>query len=106
MSHVCRTCSRVNPAEALFCYFDGVALDSHHRGGPVAAGAKPFPTPFVFPSGRQCRNFDELVRACDDEWAEAQESLRQGFFEGFLGGLGRADLAVAARQSAKEADRE
>jgi hypothetical protein len=106
MSHVCRTCSRVNPADALFCYFDGVALDSHHRGGPVAVGAKPFPTPFVFPSGRQCRNFNELVRLADLQWEEAQDLLRQGYFESFLGGLGRSDLALAARQAAKEADRE
>jgi hypothetical protein len=104
MSHVCRTCSRVNPPEALFCYYDGVALASHHQGGPVAAGAKPFPSPFVLPSGRQCRNFDELVRGCDDEWAAAQELLTKGFFESFLGGLGRVDLAFAARQAAKEAD--
>src|SRR5262249_41873353 len=104
MSYVCRTCSRVNPPEALFCYYDGVALASHHQGGPVAAGAKPFPTPFVFPSGRRCNNFDELVRACDDEWGAAQDLLGQGFFESFLGGLGRADLAFAARQAAKEAD--
>jgi hypothetical protein len=104
MSYVCRTCSRVNPPEALFCYFDGVALASHYQGGPVAAGAKPFPTPFVFPSGRQCNNFDELVRACDDEWGAAQELLGKGFFESFLGGLGRVDLAFAARQAAKEAD--
>jgi hypothetical protein len=106
MSHVCRTCSRVNPADALFCYFDGVALDSHHLGGPVAAGGKLFPTPFVFPSGRQCRNFDELVRVADEDWPAAQEVLRDGFFESFLGSIGRADLALAARQAVKEADRD
>ncbi len=106
MSHVCRTCARVNPLEAQFCYFDGVALDALRQGGPVAAGAKPFPTPFVFPSGRQCRNFDELARTCDTDWDAAQELLQQGFFESFLGGLGRADLALAARQAAKEADRD
>src|SRR5205823_2563462 len=106
MSHTCRTCSRVNPADASFCYYDGVALDSHHQGGPVAAGAKPFPTPFVFPNGRQCRNFADLVRACDADWEASQELLRQGFFESFLGGLGRVDLAMAARQAAKEVDRE
>ena len=106
MGHVCRTCSRVNPPEAQFCYFDGVALDVQHQGGPVAAGAKLFPTPFVFPSGRQCRNFDELARACDAAWDAGVELLREGYFDSFLGGLGRTDLALAARQAAKEADRD
>ena len=106
MSHVCRTCSRVNPPDAHFCYYDGVALDLRHQGGPVAAGVKPFPTPFVFPSGRQCRNFDELARICDADWDEAQNLLHDGYFESFLGGLGRADLALAARQAAKESDRD
>ena len=106
MSHVCRRCSRVNPLEALYCYFDGIALDSHHQGGPVAAGAKLFPSPFVLPSGRQCRNFDELVRACDEDWNAARSLLQDGFFESFLGGLGRSDLAMAARQAAKESDRD
>ena len=104
MSPVCRTCSRVNPPEALYCYFDGVALSSHHQSGPVAAGAKPFPTPFVFPSGRQCHNFDELVRGCNAEWTAAQAALKEGFFEKFLRALGRIDLATAAHQAAKEAD--
>jgi hypothetical protein len=106
MSHVCRRCSRVNPPEALFCYFDGIALDTHHRGGPVAAGVKLFPTPFVFPSGRLCRNFDELVHVCDEDWNSARDLLYEGFLESFLGGLGRADLAMAARQAAKETDRD
>jgi hypothetical protein len=104
MAHVCRTCSRVNPLEALFCYYDGVALDRHHLGGPIAVGAKPFPTPFVFPSGRECHNFDDLARACDADWNGARELLQQGYLESFLGGLGRADLALAARQAAKESD--
>ena len=88
MTHVCRNCSRVNPPDTHFCYFDGVALDLMHQGGPVAAGAKPFPTPFVFPSGQQCGNFDELARTCDADWDAAQNLLHDGFFESFLGGLG------------------
>ncbi len=104
MASVCRTCSRVNPLEAQFCYFDGVALDSQHQGGPVAAGAKPFPSPFVFPTGRQCYNFDELARTCEVEWNAALELLKDGFFESFLGTLGRTDLAMFARRAAKESD--
>ncbi len=58
----------------------------------------------MFPSGRQCRNFDELVLACYGEWKEALDLLRQGYLEGFFGALGRADLALAARQAVSAAD--
>ncbi len=105
MGRVCRTCSRVNPPEAFYCYHDGAALDGHAlNGGPIAVGAQPFLTPFVFPSGRACRNFDELVQACDTEWSIAQNLLQHDFFEGFFRGMGRADLAMAARQSARSGD--
>ena len=105
MTLVCRNCSRVNPPEAHYCYWDGVVLDGHPQGrGPIAVGAQPFLSPFVFPSGRQCRNLDELVLACYGEWKEALDLLRQGYLEGFFGALGRADLALTARQAAKAPD--
>jgi hypothetical protein len=105
MTAVCRVCARVNPAEARYCYHDGVALPGlGGAGGPVAVGSQAFHSPFVFPSGRHCRNFDELVLACDNEWRAAQELLNQGYLETFLGGLGRTDLAVAARQAAQAPD--
>src|SRR5690349_11144716 len=105
MPLVCRICSRANPADALYCYHDGVALNNHAgASGPVAIGARAFHNPFVFPSGRSCRTFDELVLACEANWSEAEELLRQGWLEGFLGGLGRADLARAARQAAQASD--
>ncbi|HTU16553.1 MAG TPA: hypothetical protein VMG10_00705 [Gemmataceae bacterium] len=105
MTVVCRNCSRVNPPEARYCYWDGAVLDSRaHSSGPIAVGAQPFHNPFVFPSGRQCRNFDELVLACYSEWQEALDLLRQGYLDGFFGGMGRADLALAAKQAAKAAD--
>ena len=104
MSFTCRTCRRTNPPEAQYCYFDGVALDGAHTRGPIAAGALPFPAPFVLPSGRSCRSFDVLVLACDAEWDDARSVLQKGFLEGFLGGLGRVDLAMAARQAAAAPD--
>jgi hypothetical protein len=103
MPQRCRTCSRVNPNGAHYCYYDGVALD--HRGsGPLALGPRPFLSPFVFPSGRACRNFDELVLACEGDWNGARDMLRQGYLESFLAACGRGDLAVAARQAARGAD--
>jgi hypothetical protein len=105
MALVCRNCSRVNPPEAQYCYWDGAVLDGRAPGsGPIAVGAQPFHSPFVFPSGRQCRNFDELVLACYSEWKEALDLLREGYLEGFFGSLGRADLALAAKQAVRAAD--
>src|SRR5262245_36764688 len=103
----CTKCSRSNPAEALYCYFDGFVLGGHGRlGGPLAIGARAFGSPFVFPSGRTCRSFDELALACQQEWATACDLLHQGYLETFLGGLGRLDLARAAKEAAKFPDRE
>ncbi len=97
MSHTCTKCSRVNPDEAVYCYFDGVPLNGRGRaGGPVSIGSQPFANPFVFPSGRTCRSFDELAMACQQDWDTAKDLLREGFFGTFFGGLGRADLARAA----------
>src|SRR5262245_55515503 len=105
MPHTCRTCSRLNPGDALYCYHDGTALDGHGRhDGPMQAGALPFRSPFVFPSGTSCRNFDDLVLACQQNWSSACEMLEQGYLERFLGGMGRADLALAAREAARSPD--
>jgi hypothetical protein len=105
MPLVCRNCSRVNPPEARYCYWDGAVLDGQARhSGPIAVGVQPFLSPFVFPSGRQCRNFDELILACYGEWHEALDLLRQGYLESFFGALGRADLALAAKQAVRAAD--
>jgi hypothetical protein len=105
MTLVCRNCSRVNPPEARYCYWDGAVLDGRGQAyGPIAVGAQPFHCPFVFPSGRQCRNFDELLLGCYGEWKEACELLREGYLESFFGALGRTDLAVAAKQAVRAAD--
>jgi hypothetical protein len=107
MIQTCSKCTRVNPAGAAYCYFDGVVLgNGDRRGGPVAVGARSFPSPFVFPSGRTCRSFDELARGCQDDWTTARELLEKGYLETFLGGVGRLDLANAARESARFPDRD
>jgi hypothetical protein len=107
MAQTCRHCSRINPVEATYCYFDGsLLLDHTTNGGPLNAGAQAFPTQFVFPSGERCRNFDQLALACQQNWSVAVDLLKQGFFEGFLGGLGRADLALIARAAACFPDRD
>src|SRR5207302_696976 len=66
MAPRCRKCRRVNPAEAVYCYFDGVPLDG--VGGPRAAGALSFPHPLFLPSGRTCHTFDQLALAFQEDW--------------------------------------
>jgi hypothetical protein len=105
MPQLCSKCSRANPPEAIYCHFDGFVLGGHEkRGGPVSVGSQPFNSPFVFPTGRTCRSFDELALACQDEWSVACELLRDGYLETFFGGLGRVDLARAAKEAARFPD--
>jgi hypothetical protein len=105
MPHLCRVCNRLSPDAARYCHYDGAAFISAEQG-PIAVGARLFPTPFVFPSGKSCRTFDELVLGCDTDWEMARDLLAQGTLEKFLGGIGRGDLAVAAQVAAREADRD
>jgi hypothetical protein len=98
MTITCGRCSRTNPPEAQFCYFDGAVLaGAAGRNGPLHMGTRPFPRPFVFPSGRQCHNFDELALACQDEGVTAIKLLQSGDLPSFLSGIGRSDLAQAGR---------
>jgi len=107
MSQVCSKCSRVNPADAAYCYWDGAVLEGHHaNGGPIATGSRPFPNQFVFPSGQVCRNFDQLAMSCHQNWKQAVDLLKKGFLASFLGGLGRADLALAAQEAARFPDQD
>ena len=107
MPQTCPKCQRANPAEAQYCYQDGFALGGRNgQGGPVDPGAQPFPMPFVFPDGTICRNFDQLALACHNAWSTAIELLRHGDLANFLAGLGRADLAKAAREAARDADKD
>ena len=108
MVQTCGKCSRANPAEAVYCYYDGLVLGGHaSNGGPVAVGSQPFASSFVFPTGKACRSFNELALACQDDWKTARDLLKQGYLESFLGGLGRIDLVMAAKDAAKfpDADR-
>lgn len=100
----CSRCSRVNPADAQYCYYDGVVLGGQTNQGPLNMATLPFPMPFVFPSGRTCQNFDQLTLACHEESKAAMEALTQGDLATFLGGIGRSDLARVAREAAKSPD--
>ncbi len=106
-SQTCPRCSRLNPREAVFCWFDGHLLTAGQgNGASINFASRAFSAPFVFPSGASCRNFAELARACRDHPAAALDLLQRGFLENFLGSQGRVDLAHAAREAARARDRE
>jgi hypothetical protein len=91
--HVCPRCQRANPAEAEFCHFDGAVLRA------LAGGVyHQLPEEFIFPSGRRCRSYDDLVQGCHYEWDDARDLLRQGRFSQFLARIGRMDLVRAAAE--------
>jgi hypothetical protein len=106
MTQVCSQCSRINPGDAAYCYFDGVRLVGSAASGPINAGAQNFPSQFVFPTGQVCRNFDQLALACQQNWHTAVELVKNGYLAGFFGGLGRADLALAAQEAAHFPDQD
>ncbi len=92
----CPRCRRANPKEAVYCHFDGVVL-RQGMAGPAAIE-------FIFPSGRRCRNFDDLVQGCQYEWEDARELVRKGAFAKFLAGVGRMDLLQAAQEAQSHPD--
>ncbi len=98
MIQVCPRCQRANPSIAVYCHYDGGVLR------PDAAGSsRTFPREFVFPSGRRCRTFDDLVGGIYYEWEDSLQLLRDGTFARFLASIGRADLASLIRQSQVDA---
>jgi hypothetical protein len=96
---ICPRCQHVNPDEAAFCYFDGLSLRTDELGVPVESGPVRLPHEFVFPSGRQCSNYDELLAGCLEDRETATSLLHSGAFKHYLTGAGRLDLARAADES-------
>ncbi len=102
---ICPRCQNTNPADAVFCFFDGINLNA--APATVAAPGKAdvrLPHDFVLPSGRRCKTFDDLVQACQEEWGTASELLQEGAFRQFLTGAGRLDLAKAADEAKGQPD--
>jgi hypothetical protein len=107
---ICPRCQHVNPDEAAFCYFDGLALRTDAppiAAGiplaiPVDAGPPRLPHEFVFPSGRRCVTYDDFVQGCLEDWAGAGELLTSGAFKHYFTGAGRLDLVRAAAEALKQ----
>ncbi len=96
MPQTCPRCQRTLPDKAAYCGYDGTML---RNGAGMSAAGGAMLQEFIFPSGRRCKTFDDLAAACNGEWAEAKQLLREGTFASFLAGIGRADLAKLARES-------
>jgi len=73
-------------------------------GGPQDPGKLGFPTPFVFPSGTMCRNFDEFCLGVQQNWPTAVDLLQKGHIERFLANIGRLDLAQHAADATRYPD--
>ncbi|HTU92657.1 MAG TPA: hypothetical protein VMF69_21430 [Gemmataceae bacterium] len=97
----CPRCQRANPREAVYCYFDGVVLDQRLAG---AASPSRMLQEFVFPSGRRCKTFDDLVQGCQYEWEDARQILRNGDFARYFAKIGRHDLARIAQENQTQPD--
>jgi hypothetical protein len=105
MAQFCDSCSRINPDDARYCHFDGSVLPQRgHAGGRLNAAVHPFPTPLAFTPGRTCVNFEQLLRACQDDWAAGVELLRRGDLAALFARVGRPDLTAAAAGFARAAD--
>jgi FHA domain len=104
MSKACPQCSRTNPADASFCFFDGVRLPGAAQSGPLQAGTAPFAFPYVFANGDACTNFNQLAMGCQRNWDSARDSLKQGDMRKFLKLIGRTDLAKIAQQCTEKLD--
>ncbi len=100
MPHVCPRCQRANPDVAVFCHFDGAELRPAYGAGRL--DYHQLAREFVFPSGRRCRTYDDLVQGCQYEWEDARDLLRQGAFAQFLASVGRTDLAFAAQDTVRK----
>ena len=79
LTNRCPRCTHNNPRGANYCYFDGYALNAVTLDGPIDPGTQPFPQAFVFPSGSECANFDQLATLCQNDWDSAREVLPRGF---------------------------
>jgi hypothetical protein len=104
MVQTCAHCGRANPEEAIYCYHDGAVLVVGRPDEQPHPALWPFARPLDFPSGQSCRNFEQLLSRCQDEWSDATQMLRAGELERFFVSLGRIDLAVIARGAAAAQD--
>lgn len=100
----CAACSKVNPSEAVYCYYDGRALAQGSDAAPLRLGAMPFPMPFCFSDGESCPNFNQLALACDARWEEAKKLLTGSVWQTFFTAMGRLDLATAAQEAVRQPD--
>src|SRR5262245_33423898 len=99
---ICPRCQRLKPAPAVYGYYDRNVLRPEAVKGSPATGI--LSADFVFPSKRRCKTLDDFVQGCQYEWEDARELLKQGKFSSYFLGIGRQDLARAAKDAEKLPD--
>ena len=104
MAQTCTRCSRVNPARPPSA--TSTASPSGHGGAAPSPSApqrvlQPVRLPLRPARAAASTNWP---CACQQNWPTARELLAAGYLESFLGGLGRVDLALAAREAARFPD--
>ena len=101
MSQVCTKCiTSIRPTRSSVTLTASPLAATLLTAGEFRRGRSRFPASSCFPPGQACHNFDQLAVACQDNWTSAVDLLKQGFLASFLGGIGRADLAMAAKEAA------
>ena len=105
MAQTCTRCSRLNPVEAAFCYFDGVALPGHaHGSGPIAVGASAFPARSCSPPARRAAASTSWPWPASRTGPRPGRCSRRVTWKASWAASGRADLALAAREAARFPD--
>lgn len=84
-----------------------MALPGTDQAAHQEAGCIEFLRPFTLFDGGPCRNFNQLVTACQQHWKEARDLLVAGKLRDFFGQIGRIDLVEAAQLAERwpDADR-
>ena len=105
MVTTCPQCTHTNPAGAKYCFFDGYSLSSVAQEGPVdPAAPSRFRIRLCSLRAANVRTSTSLALGCQKDWGSARELLQSGAFDTFFGGMGRADLAMAAKEAVKFPD--
>ena len=91
MAIKCPKCGSANPDNARYCWNDGTALATQTGFHP-----------FRFRGGAAAASLMELGAQVDKNWDDGKYHLYRGDFANWLSGIGRGDLASAARDIASQ----
>ena len=107
MVQTCSKCSRANPADAVYCYYDGLVLGGHSAQRRPRRRRRPgVRQPVRLPHRQDLPQLQRAGPGLPGRLERRPRPAKQGYLETFLGGLGRIDLVMAAKEAAKFPDRD